>query len=696
MKNLLTFLTLSIILTLSLSGKETPNEIQYAQYYDVLPNVSTCTPGVLKQSVINEVLEKVNHIRSLHRLKPVTYETAGSIMSMEGALNMVASGQGGHVDDPSSPCYTKQGGDARMKSNIEYGGASSTPIGSIIGWMIDDKNADQANEYKVGHRRAIINPFLDRFAFGRADGTPVTGGFFSASLFLYQDYTKGNAVGTEPDFIAYPFEFYPPAYVNKAFYLSFNVIANKQALWENEKVNFAGTTVEMTDDTGKKLNVHSIKNDNEGWGSFPNNLSWKADGLVDNVRYTVNIKNVIVNGSAKDYTYWFNLTDLNHTQPPPTPTLQVPLNLTTGASINTAFSWSLTQNTSKYHFQLSQNEAFTQLIANEKNLPINAFVAKSLDYETKYYWRVASINDAGTSPWSQVFSFTTSTPTPDKPYLAGPANNTVTNSTTPMLSWTRVNGAETYSLQISRDDTFEGFSVRYTKSFLTDTFHVVEASRLNNETDYWWRVKCVNAGGESSYTPSWKFNTGIPLPSPTLTAPANGTETSLTPTLTWNVVPGATSYNVQISDRDDFEKGYIVNELKWEDVKYTVPAGLLTDATTYYWRIKANSSSGSGPFSQALSFVAKSGNSVFDITVNNELEIYPNPVNDNFFLKIKDSDLPIDALIIRDALGNEVKRLESSNATGLSVNMSQYSTGIYFITVYSGNNAYSGKISVVR
>ena len=696
MKYLNTLIILVIILTVNIFSKDVPEEIQYTQYYDVLPDVSTCRPGVLKQEVIDQVLERVNHIRSLHKLNPVTYDMSSQQMSMEGCLNMVASGQGGHIDNPSTPCYTKDGGAARMKSNIEYGSGSSTPVGSIVGWLIDDKNADVAGEYKVGHRRAILNPFLTKFSFGRADGVPVSGGFFSASNFLYQDFTNGDISNTNLDFIAFPFEYYPPSYINRTFYLSFNAISSKTDLWDNGNVKYTSTTVEMTDESGNVVNVHSIKNDNEGWGSFPNNLSWKADGLADEVKYNVVIKNVDVAGSMKNYSYWFKLTNLNHTQPPAPPTLIVPANLAKSVSLNNAFSWALTPNTSKFHLQVSENENFSNFVIDKNNLPTNSYVPNELDYETTYWWRVQSINDAGTSAWSQVFSFTTGSPTPDKPYLAGPPNNAVTNSTTPNLYWTSVPGAETYSLQISRDDTFEGFSVRYTKSNLTDTFHIVPTGRLNNETDYWWRVQAVNAGGKSVYTSAWKFSTGIPLPAPSLVGPANESETTLTPTLSWNVVPGAATYNVQLGDRPGFELGYIINEFKWEDVNYTVPKGLLVNDKTYYWRVKANSEAGSGPFSPIQSFVAKGETSVSDLSVNSGLTLYPNPSVESFFINLEHNDGIIDMVIIRDALGNEVKRITAGTHSGMSIDMRMQNVGVYFVMVYSGNNIYSGKVTLVR
>jgi hypothetical protein len=375
--------------------------------------------------------------------------------------------------------------------------------------------------------------------------------------------------------------------------------------------------------------------------------------------------------------------------------LEVPANMAVNVKLNSSLTWSLTPNTSKYNLQVAEDANFSKLVVNKNNLPLNNYLTTELDYETTYWWRVASVNDAGTSSWSDVFSFTTSNPTPDKPYLAGPANNATINTTTPNLFWTAVPGAETYSLQISKDDTFEGFSVRYTKSNIEDTFHIVPVGRLTNETDYWWRVKTVNSGGESSYSTAWKFNTGVPLPTPSGLLPENGTETTLTPTLSWNVVPGATSYNVQLGDREGFELGFIVNEFSWEDVNYVVPKDLLTDGKTYYWRVKANSGSGSGPFSPTMNFVAKSGTSVLDEISKSNITVYPNPTSESIYVKLNDVNMIIDKIIISDGIGNVIES-KNINSNYLNLNLNNIPTGVYFLQIYSNNNIYNESITIIR
>jgi hypothetical protein len=65
----------------------------------------------------------------------------------------------------------------------------------------------------------------------------------------------------------------------------------------------------MKDSRGNSVNVHSIGFDNEGWGALSNQIKWKCGNLTNYEEYTVEIKNVVFNGSSKDYTYKFTLGD---------------------------------------------------------------------------------------------------------------------------------------------------------------------------------------------------------------------------------------------------------------------------------------------------------------------------------------------------------------------------------------------------
>ena len=61
------------------------------------------------------------------------------------------------------------------------------------------------------------------------------------------------------------------------------------------------------------MRVHSIKytdpNKDKDYMGLGNHIQWRVDGLQKNKKYSVKIKNVMINGTPKNYAYWFNITD---------------------------------------------------------------------------------------------------------------------------------------------------------------------------------------------------------------------------------------------------------------------------------------------------------------------------------------------------------------------------------------------------
>jgi hypothetical protein len=689
-------LLIAIIIALpNVSFAGNPESQNLNAIYDVLPDINACKAGVLKQTEIDRVLERVNYIRSLHKLKPVTYEYNGQQMSMEGCLNMIAGGTIGHVDDPSSKCYTSGAGKARMESNLHFQiGTNPTTVISediIIGWLIDDHNADQAQEYKVGHRRAIINPFLTRFAFGRADAQPQGSSmYYTGANFLYQSYTNGSFAETDLEYIAYPYEYYPPSYFNKSFYLSFNAIASKTNLWQNQSVDYSSAVITMKTESGSNVNVNSVKHDNEGWGSFPNNISWKAEGLTNEVRYNVEIKGVVVNGQTKNYSYWFKLTDKNQTSPPQTPTLQLPANLALNVNVTSPLTWSLTDNTNKYILQVSTNVNFSNLVIDKNSLPTNAYLPNELTHSTQYWWRVAASNDAGTSPWSEVFTFTTAMPLPAKVVLKSPTINTDISTTTPTLTWEAAERAETYSLQVARDNTFEGFSIRYTKSGIEELSTEVLANRLENNTTYYWRVRASNGTGFGEFSEIWSFNIGSSMAGPVLLYPANNAiNVEKSPLIKWSNIEGANSYRIQITTKEGFEESLVVNQGALTNTEYLFNTS--EPSTQYKWRVR-------GDWSQVNSFTTDPSSSVSSFVDKNFL-MFPNPANEQIKLQLNSFTIAPIKLIIFDISGNVVHESTSITSEGVNeyiINISHLPISTYIISINSGLNSFVKSFTIVR
>jgi len=94
-------------------------------------------------------------------------------------------------------------------------------------------------------------------------------------------------------------------------------------------------------------------------------------------------------------------------------------------------------------------------------------------------------------------------PPPSSPVLLSPENEATGLELSNTFSWQSVEGALTYSLQIADDNTFSNLVVD--ESGLSDTDY--DATMMNYETTYYWRVLASNAVGDSEWSEVWSFTT---------------------------------------------------------------------------------------------------------------------------------------------------------------------------------------------
>ncbi len=94
--------------------------------------------------------------------------------------------------------------------------------------------------------------------------------------------------------------------------------------------------------------------------------------------------------------------------------------------------------------------------------------------------------------------------------------------------------------------------------------------------------------------------TGNPPAAPAAQQPANGAmNIGITPTLSWQSLPGVTNYRVQISTSTNFTAPLIDQTLTGTNLTSPV---LLSATTTYYWRVRAANICGPGAWSATRSF----------------------------------------------------------------------------------------------
>lgn len=275
--------------------------------YDTLPDIANCNAGQLKTAEKQKVLDKVNEIRALHGLSAVSYDVASDSAEANAALIMVANNVLTHAPANTLACYSASGSTGAGSSNLYLmSGSNMTDVLSVS--PIENFLTD-TNVASLGHRRWLLYPFLSSTAYGRVDGSPQgsSGKVMSAALKVIGG-ANANLSSSNLTFVAYPYGNYPASYVNKSWYLSFSVLADRLNAGNNgsNHVDYSSATVEVFDNNLNAMTVSSVSADYQGYG-LANNLQWKVAGLSNGVTYTVKVNNVMVDSVLKVYQYTFTL-----------------------------------------------------------------------------------------------------------------------------------------------------------------------------------------------------------------------------------------------------------------------------------------------------------------------------------------------------------------------------------------------------
>ncbi|WP_304131339.1 LamG domain-containing protein [Ignavibacterium album] len=92
--------------------------------------------------------------------------------------------------------------------------------------------------------------------------------------------------------------------------------------------------------------------------------------------------------------------------------------------------------------------------------------------------------------------------TTSAPNLLSPQNNSTVNSLIPFLVWDSLVTATNYTVNISTDSLFNNIIL---SQFSDQASYLVESGILNDNTDYYWRVRTNNNGGVSPWSETFKF-----------------------------------------------------------------------------------------------------------------------------------------------------------------------------------------------
>ena len=90
------------------------------------------------------------------------------------------------------------------------------------------------------------------------------------------------------------------------------------------------------------------------------------------------------------------------------------------------------------------------------------------------------------------------------PSLSSPADQATAQPTTIRLSWDMMEEADEYQIQLSQTENFSSVDQAFETA---NSF--IDVEQLTGETTYYWRVKAINACGESLYSPTNQFTTDV-------------------------------------------------------------------------------------------------------------------------------------------------------------------------------------------
>jgi hypothetical protein len=152
-----------------------------------------------------------------------------------------------------------------------------------------------------------------------------------------------------------------------------------------------------------------------------------------------------------------------------------------------------------YELQVANNSTFTVGVLTFTS-PTPSFTPGSPLSEGAHYWHVrARFDSASPGVWSAVRSFTVDTIAPAAPTLTAPVDTAViTNTRTPILTWSPVATAKRYLVEVSTDAGFTALVVN--QAVVTTTSYTIPKAIALADGQYYWRISAVDGAGNTGFS----------------------------------------------------------------------------------------------------------------------------------------------------------------------------------------------------
>jgi hypothetical protein len=190
--------------------------------------------------------------------------------------------------------------------------------------------------------------------------------------------------------------------------------------------------------------------------------------------------------------------------PTPSPTLLLPPDGSRGILTDTVLRWNRVNGAISYSVQLAADASFTQVDTVIDGITADFTSIRGLIQGPRtYHWRVYAFGPGGKSQPSQTWSFSTAIVPPQLVSPIGGVTNVPGNPV--RLTWNRVAGASSYSVQVATNISFS--EVVYTRNGIADT--IVDVSPLASSKRHYWRARSIDDAGAGVYSQRQQFTTGV-------------------------------------------------------------------------------------------------------------------------------------------------------------------------------------------
>jgi len=264
------------------------------------------------------------------------------------------------------------------------------------------------------------------------------------------------------------------------------------------------------------------------------------------------------------------------------------------------FDWDDLAGASSWHLQI-RRKSNGALIVDTAGISNSQYqLTAKLAGGESYDWRVCAANSAGTSIWSDRWTFRTDLLSPVS--LKSPANTATDISPNATISWTSASGADGYDYEVYEGSVMiAGYGITYSDGPFRGTS---ENLTLGYGKTYKWRARARILPQDNPWTPMWTFKTKD-SPAFNLMTPANGTSgLTRSVTLTWSNHPEADGYDFEVLHGGSQVAGYGITysggPYRATSVNLTLEYG-----KTYTWRARPRILPQDNPWSSSWSFTIK-------------------------------------------------------------------------------------------